>query len=57
MDKESKVFAYLRQALAKLSERKMKEGIFIGPQTKQLFEDEDFSAKLNARERRAWETF
>jgi hypothetical protein len=34
MDKESKGFAYLRQTLAKISETKMKEGIFIGPQIK-----------------------
>jgi len=41
MDKESKGFAYLSQAFAKLSETKMKEGIFVGPQIKQLFEDDD----------------
>jgi hypothetical protein len=35
----------------------MKEGIFVGPQIKQLFKDDDFSEKLNATERKAWETF
>jgi hypothetical protein len=35
----------------------MKEGIFIGHQIKQLFEDQDFSTKLNATDRRAWEAF
>jgi hypothetical protein len=35
----------------------MKEGIFVGPQIKQLFEDHDFNIKLNATERRAWEAF
>lgn len=29
----------------------MKEGIFVGPQIKQLFKDTDFSTKLNAIER------
>jgi hypothetical protein len=54
MDKESKVFAYLRQKFSKISEAKMKEGIFIGSQIKQLFEDHDFSTELNSTERRAW---
>jgi hypothetical protein len=35
----------------------MKEGIFVGPQIKQLFEDHDFSTKLNATDTRAREAF
>jgi hypothetical protein len=35
----------------------MKEGIFVGPEIKQLFEDHDLSTKLNAAERTAWEAF
>ena len=35
----------------------MKQGIYLCPQIKQLFEDDDFSTKLNATERRAWEAF
>ena len=35
----------------------MKEGIFIGSQTKQLFENQDFSTKLNSTERRASKAF
>jgi hypothetical protein len=31
----------------------MKEGIFVGPQIKQLFEDQDFSTQLDAADRRA----
>ena len=54
MDKESEGFAYLRQEFPKISEAKMKEGIFIGPQITQLFEDQDFTTKLYATERRAW---
>ena len=57
VDKESEGFAYLRQKFPKISEAKMKKGIFIGPQIKQLFEDHDFSTKLNATERRACEAF
>jgi hypothetical protein len=54
MDIESQGLAYLRQKFSKISEAKMKEGIFIGSQIKQLFEDQDFSTELNSRERRAW---
>jgi hypothetical protein len=57
MDKESEGFAYFRQTFSKLSEDKMKGGIFVGPQVTQLFEDQDFSTKLNYTERRAWKAF
>jgi hypothetical protein len=40
-----------------VSEINMKEVIFYGPRNKQLFEDHDFSRKLNATEGRAWEAF
>jgi hypothetical protein len=33
----------------------VKEGIFFGPQIKQLLEEYDISTKLNAKERRDWE--
>jgi hypothetical protein len=35
----------------------MKEGSFIGSQTRQLFENQDFSTELNSTERRAWKAF
>jgi hypothetical protein len=43
--------------ISKISEAKMKEGIFIGPQINKLTEEHDFSTKLNATERTAWEAF
>ena len=39
------------------NEAKLQEGIFVGPQIKQIFEDQAFSTKLNATERRAGEAF
>jgi hypothetical protein len=41
----------------KIIEAKMKEGIFVGPQIKQLLKDQDFRMKLNAVERIAWKAF
>jgi len=35
----------------------MTERIFFGPKIIQLFEDQNFSTKLNSRERRAWKVF
>jgi hypothetical protein len=57
MDKEIEGFAYLRQKFPKISEAKLKEGIFNGPQINKLIEDHDFSTKLNDTERRDWEVF
>jgi len=53
MDKESEGFGYLRHKFSKISEAKWKKGVFIDPQIKQLFKDQDFSTNLNSAERRA----
>jgi hypothetical protein len=53
VDKDCEGFACLRQKFPKISETKMKEGIFISPQTKQLFRDQDYGTNLNSPERRA----
>jgi hypothetical protein len=36
---------------------KLQKGIFVVPQIKQIFEDQNFSTKLNATERKAGEAF
>jgi hypothetical protein len=46
MGKESEGFACLRQKFTKISEAKMREGIFFGPRIKQLFKDHEFGTKL-----------
>ena len=57
MDKQREDFAYLRQKFPKISEAKIKEGIFVGPQIKQLLEDQDLSVNSNSTDRRAWKAF
>jgi hypothetical protein len=57
MCKESKGSGYLRQKFPKISVTKKKEGIFVGPQIKELFEDLNFSTKLNSTKRKAWKAF
>jgi hypothetical protein len=54
VDKESQGFGYLRQKFPNISDAKLKEWIFIRPQIKQLFEDQDFNPKLNSTPRRTW---
>ena len=54
VNKGSEEFVYLRQRFPKISEAKIKAEMFVGPQIAQLFEDHDFSGKLNSTERRAW---
>jgi hypothetical protein len=46
MDKESKVLAYLRKNFPKTSEAKIKAGIFVVSQMKQLFHHQYFSTKF-----------
>jgi len=41
MDKKSEGFGYWRQTFPRISEAKMEEGIFVGPQITKLFEDQD----------------
>jgi hypothetical protein len=45
--KGSVKFVSLRENFLKISGAKMKEGIFVGPQIKQIFEDQTFSTKFN----------
>jgi hypothetical protein len=39
MDKEGEGFAYLKQKFPQVSDAKIKEGIFVGPQIRELFGD------------------
>jgi hypothetical protein len=57
INKEGEGFMYLRQKFPLISEAKIKEGIFIGYQVKQLFQDPNFRNRLNSAEQRAWEVF
>ena len=40
-----------------LSAAKLKEGIFVGPQTQEVLKNTDFEELLNLKEPRAWEAF
>lgn len=40
MDKNGTGFQYLKEKLPKISDAKIKEGVFIGPQIRQVIKDE-----------------
>jgi len=57
MDKTGRGFQYLRNKFPNVSEAKIKEGIFIGPQVRQLMQVKQFDEDLNGTERNAWLSF
>lgn len=57
LDREGLAFLHLRNKFKNLSEAKVKEGVFIGPQIKAVMHDEDFENKLSDGEKAAWRAF
>ncbi|GBM80838.1 hypothetical protein AVEN_219584-1 [Araneus ventricosus] len=58
MDKAGDGFNFLKTKFPRLSEAKIKEGIFVGPpQIRQLFKDSKFMKHLNRKEKRTWLAF
>jgi hypothetical protein len=50
-------FTYLRKTFPRLSEAKLKEGIFTGPQIRDLIKDEYFDKLFQGDEKAAWDRF
>ena len=57
MDKNSRGFEYTRNKFQNVSDAKIKEGIFIGLQIRELMQDKQFDEDLNETERNAWLSF
>jgi len=57
LDKNGKCFQYLQTKFPKLSEAKIKEGVFDGPQIRKMFKDSDFTNHMNKLEKAAWLSF
>jgi len=57
MNQEEAAFTYLREKFPGLSEAKLKEGIFIGPQIRDLIKDEYFDKLLQGDEKAVWDSF
>lgn len=57
MDKDGAGFRYLKEKFPRVSDAKIKEGIFVGPQIRTLIKDEQFRTVLSQVEKSAWDTF
>ena len=57
MNQEEAAFTYVRENFPRLSEAKLKEGVFIGPQIRDLIKDEYFDKLLQGDEKAAWDRF
>lgn len=53
----SNAFMYIFDKFPKLSEAKIKEGVFDGPQIRKLLQDEEFERRMSTKERAAWQSF
>ena len=50
LDKNNESFEYLRQKFSKISDAKLKKGIFVSPKILKLMLDKMFETKLNKTE-------
>lgn len=57
LPKEGECFRYLCGLFPGLSEAKLKEGIFVGPDIRKLMTDPNFVDKMETKERAAWTSF
>jgi hypothetical protein len=57
MDKTGRGFKYVRNKVPNASDTKIKAGIFVGPQIRELMQDKQFDEDLNETERNSWLPF
>ena len=57
LHKNGAAFQHVSTVFPGLSAAKLKEGIFVGPQIREVLKDTDFEELLNLKELRAWEAF
>ena len=56
-NKEGEGFQYIKSKFPKISDAKIKEGVFIGAQIRELIKDPFFEETLNTSEKAAWNAF
>ena len=57
MDKNGAGFLYLKEKFPRVSDAKIKEGVFVGPQIRTLIKDVKFDGLLSKKEKIAWNAF
>jgi hypothetical protein len=57
MDRNNTAFKYLKNKFPRISDAKIKEGVFVGPQIRELKLDVKFEYQLSEVEKTAWKSF
>ena len=57
LDKDGPTFRFLRRKFPRISEAKLRAGVFDGPQICELTKDEGFTGHMSAIEKKAWTAF
>lgn len=57
LNPQGRCFKYLVDKFPQISDAKLKAGIFVGPQIRELMRDNAFKAKMTAVEKAAWTSF
>lgn len=57
LEPDGKAYMFLREKFPRLSDAKLKEGVFVGPQIKKLINDPGFDKVLDSNEKAAWKSF
>ena len=57
LERERNAFMYLKNKFRNLSDAKIKEGVFIAPEIRAVFQDKNFENKLLEGEKIAWLAF
>jgi len=57
MDWNGSAFKNLAEKFPRISEAKIKEGIFVSPQIHKIFRDDMFNKLLQGEEQKAWDAF
>lgn len=57
LDRSSEAFMCLKELFPRISEAKLKEGIFVGPQIREVMKSEHFENLLEGDEKAAWQAF
>ena len=57
MNKTDEAFKYLTRKCPRVSEAKIREGVFVGPQIRKLLHDDKLLCALHGKEKAAWLAF
>jgi hypothetical protein len=57
MDQNSAGFMYLKNTFPRISDAKIKAGVLVGPQVRELIKDIKFEDQLSELEKAAWKSF